>query len=148
MSDRLPRFHLAFAVDDLSAAEAFYAGVLQCRIGRTAERWIDFDLMGHQLTAHRVDAEPAEGRNPVDGESVPVPHFGIILEWAQWEALMRRLRECGVAFELEPTIRFEGEIGEQGTAFVRDPSGNVLEFKAFRDPQQVFARQARRQNLE
>ena len=142
MSRPLPRFHLAFAVDDLSAAEAFYAGVLQCRIGRAAERWIDFDFMGHQITAHCVAAKPAEGHNPVDGESIPVPHFGLILEWAQWEALVQRLRECGVAFELEPTVRFAGEAGEQGTAFVRDPAGNVLEFKSFRDPDQIFARHA------
>ncbi|MCY3852216.1 MAG: VOC family protein [Gammaproteobacteria bacterium] len=127
-------------VDDLSAAEAFYAGVLQCRIGRASEGWIDFDLMGHQVTVHRCEAAREEARSPVDGESVAVPHFGLILEWEQWEALVERLRACGAAFDLEPTVRFRGETGEQATAFVRDPAGNVLEFKAFRDPGQVFAR--------
>lgn len=140
MSTSLPRFHLAVAVDDLSAAEAFYAGVLQCRIGRTSETWIDFDLMGHQVTVHRCDAAREEIRNPVDGESIAVPHFGLILEWKQWEALTERLRACGAAFDLEPTVRFQGEVGEQATAFVRDPAGNMLEFKAFRYPDQVFAR--------
>ena len=140
MSGPRPRFHLAIAVDDLSAAEAFYAGVLQCRIGRASEKWIDFDLMGHQVTVHRCDAVREEARNPVDGESVAVPHFGLILEWAQWETLTERLHACGVAFDLEPTVRFRGEVGEQATAFVRDPAGNMLEFKAFRDPGQVFAR--------
>ena len=142
MSESRPRFHLAIAVDDLSAAEAFYAGVLQCRIGRTAEQWIDFDLMGHQVTVHRCATTRNEARNPVGGESIAVPHFGLILEWAQWEALMERLRACGVAFDLEPTVRFRGEVGEQATAFVRDPAGNMLEFKAFLKPHQVFAWQA------
>ena len=140
MSDSRPRFHLAIAVDDLSAAEAFYAGVLQCRIGRASEKWIDFDLMGHQVTVHRCDAVREEARNPVDGESVAVPHFGLILEWGQWETLVERLRACGAAFDRGPAVRFRGEVGEQGTAFVRDPAGNLLEFKAFRDPGQVFAR--------
>ena len=140
MSERLPRFHLAIAVDDLSAAEAFYAGVLQCRIGRSSETWIDFDLMGHQVTVHRCGTVREEARNPVNGRSIAVPHFGLILEWAQWEILMERLRACGATFDLEPTIRFQGETGEQATAFVRDPAGNMLEFKAFRNPDQVFAR--------
>ncbi len=140
MSAGHPRFHLAIAVDDLSSAEAFYAGVLQCRIGRSSETWIDFDLMGHQITAHRRDAARDEIRNSVDGEEIAVPHFGLILEWERWEELVDRMRACGVAFELEPTVRFQGETGEQATAFARDPSGNMLEFKAFRDPDQVFAR--------
>ena len=142
MSQSRPRFHLAIAVDDLSAAEAFYAGILQCRIGRASERWIDFDLMGHQVTVHRCAATREEARNPVDGESIAVPHFGLILEWERWEALTERLRACGVAFELEPTVRFRGEVGEQATAFVRDPADNLLEFKAFRNPDRIFARQA------
>ena len=142
MNESRPRFHLAIAVDDLSAAEAFYAGVLQCRIGRASERWIDFDLMGHQVTVHRCGMLREEARNLVDGEAIAVPHFGLILEWEQWEKLMERLRACGVAFDLEPTVRFRGEIGEQATAFVRDPAGNMLEFKAFRNPDQVFTRPA------
>ena len=88
MSESRPRFHLAIGVDDLSAAEAFYAGVLQCRIGRVSEKWIDFDLMGHQVTVHHCDTTREEGRNPVDGESIAVPHFGLILEWEQWEILV------------------------------------------------------------
>ena len=141
MSGRRPRFHLAIAVDDLSSAEAFYSGVLQCRIGRSSGKWIDFDLMGHQLTVHLCSMNREEARNPVDGEFVAVPHFGLILKWGQWETLMERLRDCGVAFELGPTVRFRGEIGEQATAFVRDPAGNLLEFKSFRDFSQIFARQ-------
>lgn len=140
MNEPRPRFHLAIAVDDLSAAEAFYAGVLQCRIGRASGKWIDFDLMGHQVTVHRCDTPREEARSPVDGETIAVPHFGLILEWEQWEALTERLRACGAAFDLEPTVRFRGEVGEQATAFVRDPAGNMLEFKAFRDSDQVFAR--------
>ena len=142
MSESRPRFHLAVAVDDLSAAEAFYAGVLQCRIGRTSGKWIDFDLMGHQVTVHCCDTARKEARSAVDGESVAVPHFGLILEWEQWETLIGRLHACGVAFDLGPTVRFRGEVGEQATAFVRDPAGNMLEFKAFRNPNQVFARRA------
>ena len=140
MTDAMPRFHLAVAVDDLSAAEAFYSGILQCRIGRSAERWIDFDLWGHQLTVHRLAHARAEGRNSVDGEEIVVPHFGLILDWEQWQDLARRLRSCRVEFAIEPTVRFAGGSGEQATMFLRDPAGNMLEFKAFRDPQQVFAR--------
>ena len=135
-----PRFHLAIAVDDLSAAEAFYAGVLQCRIGRAAARWIDFDLMGHQLTVHLCARARDAGAGAVDGAEVAVPHFGLILEWAQWQKLMHRLRACRVAFAAEPAVRFAGRPGEQATAFLRDPAGNMLEFKAFRRPRQVFAR--------
>ncbi len=135
-----PRFHLAIPVDDLSAAEAFYAGILQCQIGRSAEQWIDFDLMGHQVTTHQVAEKLSHADNEVDGETIAVPHFGLILDWQHWEDLMERLRECQVTFTLPPTIRFEGAVGEQATAFVQDPAGNVLEFKAFRNPDQVFAR--------
>ena len=140
MSASLPRFHLAVAVDDLSAAEAFYAGILQCRIGRSSARWIDFDLMGHQLTVHLLAPAADAGASPVDGAEIPVPHFGVILGWAQWEALATRLRSCRVTFALEPVVRFRGAPGEQATLFLRDPAGNMLEFKAFRDPGQVFAR--------
>ena len=141
MKAAAPRFHLAIPVDDLSAAEAFYAGVLQCRIGRADANWIDFDFGGHQLSVHRVAAPArAEAASPVDGERIGVPHFGLVLDWAAWEALIRRLESCRARFELEPTIRFRGAPGEQATAFLRDPAGNLLEFKAFRDPARLFAR--------
>ncbi len=141
MKTAAPRFHLAIPVDDLSAAEAFYAGVLQCRIGRADEHWIDFDFGGHQLTVHRAaDLPRSEAANQVDGERVGVPHFGLVLEWAEWEALIRRLESCRARFELGPAIRFRGGPGEQATAFLRDPAGNLLEFKAFRDPARLFAR--------
>lgn len=133
-----PRFHLAFPVRDLESTRAFYEGVLGARVGRSAERWIDFDLQGHQISAHvaPVDAVPT---NPVDGDDVPVRHFGLILPWDEWHALADRLRRLGVTFLIEPHLRFRGQPGEQATLFVRDPSGNALEFKAFRDDASVFA---------
>ena len=136
-----PRFHLAFPVHDLAAARAFYGELLGCPEGRSDQRWVDFDLYGHQIVAHLVEESTAVcGTNPVDGHDIPVPHFGLILSWGQWEALGRHLRRRGVEFLIEPTVRFRGRPGEQGVFFVRDPSGNVLEFKAFRDPAAVFAR--------
>ena len=135
-----PPFHLAFPVDDLDAARGFYVGALGCREGRSSATWIDFDLHGHQIVAHRVPSHRGDaGSNPVDGHGVPVPHFGLVLPWEAWEALAARLRDAGHAFALEPHVRFEGEVGEQGTFFVRDPSGNALEFKALRHPDQLFA---------
>lgn len=137
-----PRFHLAFPVDDLVAARAFYADLLGCTTGREDARWIDFDLGGHQITAHLVaDGGPAEpGKNAVDGDQVPVRHFGLILEWSEWERLAERVRDSERPFLLEPKVRFEGEVGEQGTFFLRDPAGNALEFKSFRDEARIFAR--------
>ncbi len=138
---RRPRFHLAFPVHDLAAARAFYGGLLGCPEGRSDRRWVDFDLYGHQIVAHLVEESTAvRGTNPVDGRDIPVPHFGLILSWGEWEALGHRLRRRGVEFLIEPTVRFRGRPGEQGVFFVRDPSGNVLEFKAFRDSEAVFAR--------
>ncbi len=135
-----PRFHLAFPVHDLSAARAFYGGILGCVEGRSSESWVDFDLYGHQIVAHCVPrASHRAGSNPVDGHGVPVPHFGLILAWEDWEALADRLRAAGVHFEIEPQVRFRGKVGEQATMFFSDPSGNALEFKAFRDDSQVFA---------
>jgi extradiol dioxygenase family protein len=135
-------FHLAFPVHDLAAARAFYGGVLGCAEGRSSDAWIDFDLMGHQIVAHLVPhASGADaGLNPVDGHDVPVPHFGVVLTLQDWEALAERVRAAGVVFGIEPHIRFKGEPGEQATMFFRDPSGNALEFKAFRDLGQLFAR--------
>lgn len=137
----LPRFHLAFPVHDLEAARSFYTGVLGCREGRSAERWVDFDLQGHQLSAHLRPEEcnPALC-NEVDDMNVPVRHFGLILEWHAWEQLAARLRSLKVSFVIEPDIRFKDKTGEQATLFILDPSGNALEFKSFRDDRQVFAR--------
>jgi extradiol dioxygenase family protein len=135
-------FHLAFPVHDLETARAFYGGVLGCAEGRSAEDWIDFDLMGHQIVAHLVHGHttPDAGANLVDGHDVPVPHFGVVLSLPAWEALAERVRAAGVVFGIEPHVRFKGEPGEQATMFFRDPSGNALEFKAFRDLGQLFAR--------
>lgn len=133
-------FHLAFPVSDIAATRAFYVDVLGCKVGRSAERWIDFDLGGHQLSAHLVDAQLARSEtNPVDGDNVPVRHFGLILEWRAWHELAERLRARGTRFLIEPHVRFKGEVGEQATLFLVDPSGNALEFKSFQDPRRVFA---------
>jgi extradiol dioxygenase family protein len=135
-------FHLAIPVDDLAAARAFYGGVLGCPEGRSATTWIDFDLMGHQLVVHQAPrrSAPDAATNAVDGDDVPVPHFGVVLSPEAWEALADRLRAAGVKFGIEPHVRFAGEPGEQATMFFRDPAGNALEFKAFRDLEKLFAR--------
>jgi uncharacterized protein len=142
MSLDRPRFHLAFPVTDLEAARGFYAGVLGCPTGRESEHWIDFDLCGHQIVAHLVapDRHPAAAENAVDGHAVPAFHFGLILDWEAFEPMAQRLRQAGVPFVIEPYLRFQGRLGEQATMFVRDPSGNTLEFKAFRDIGALFAR--------
>ena len=143
----LPPFHLAFPVTDLEATRAFYCGLLDCRVGRESEAWIDFDFFGHQITAHCIAAEgqPREplapaGENPVDGKQVPIPHFGAVLAWEAWLELAGRLERAGVAFVIEPHVRFPGQIGEQATMFLRDPSGNHIELKSFKDPARLFAR--------
>ena len=135
-------FHIAFPVHDLAAARAFYGGVMGCREGRSSDHWIDFDLYGHQIVAH---LDPAtEARSPVsssvDGHDVPVPHFGVILDRPDWEALAERLENAGTAFVIAPHVRFAGQIGEQATMFFLDPSGNALEFKAFGDLNSLFAK--------
>jgi uncharacterized protein len=142
MNDPRPRFHLAFPVTDLAASRSFYGGVLGCPTGRESERWIDFDLYGHQIVAHLVPADehPAASHNAVDGHEVPAFHFGVILDWDAFAPMAERLRAAAVPFVIEPTVRFEGRLGEQATMFVRDPSGNVLEFKAFRDIDALFAK--------
>ena len=133
-------FHLALPVDDLDAARAFYSTLLGCREGRCAPAWVDFDFFGHQLSVHLRPEEVSTARtNPVDGDDVPVRHFGLVLPWADWQALHTRLAGAGVRFLLAPRVRFAGEIGEQGTFFVQDPAGNALEFKTFRDPSRLFA---------
>ena len=135
-----PRFHLAFPVDDLAAARRFYGELLGCKEGRSSEAWIDFDFHGHQIVAHLAPEECAAAQTgSVDGKQVPVRHFGLLLDWDDWDALADRFRAAGVDFVIEPYVRFAGQAGEQGTCFVRDPAGNALEFKTFRDDSQVFA---------
>jgi extradiol dioxygenase family protein len=138
-------FHIAFAVDDLDAARHFYGTVLGCAEGRSAEQWIDFDLFGHQIVAHRKPAAAPRNSmgfqsNPVDGHDVPIPHFGVVLTQTQWKQLAERLAAAGVQFVIEPYTRFEGQLGEQSTMFFLDPAGNALEFKAFADLSQLFAK--------
>ncbi len=139
--DALPPFHLAFPVDDLQAARDFYCNILGCGVGRSSDTWIDFNLHGHQVVAHqqRVPGGPVATQNIVDGKSVPVPHFGVVLPWHEWHEFAGRLRAKQVEFVIAPYIRFEGLPGEQATLFIRDPAGNVLEFKSFRQPEQLFA---------
>lgn len=133
-------FHLAFPVSDLEATREFYETTLGCTIGRSSDRWVDFDFFGHQLSAHLTEERPADPMtNPVDGKSVPVRHFGAILDMDSWEKLAGRLKDAGMDFVIEPYIRFRGEPGEQATMFFLDPSGNALEFKAFRDKAKIFA---------
>lgn len=135
-----PRFHLAIPVDDLAACRSFYGTVLGLTEGRSASHWVDFNLYGHQLVIHEVaSAAPAAGSNPVDGDEVPVPHFGVLLEPSAWQELADRLVAEGISFVIEPHVRFQGEPGEQHTMFFLDPSGNALEFKAFADDAAVFA---------
>jgi extradiol dioxygenase family protein len=134
-----PPFHLAFPVNDLTAARAFYGGLLGCPEGRSADEWIDFDFFGHQIVVHLDPAMATRRhRNPVDGHDVPVPHFGVVLDMAAWEALAARLKAAGTEFVIEPTIRFRDRPGEQATMFFLDPSGNALEIKAMREPDALF----------
>ncbi len=143
-------FHLAIPVDDLAAARAFYGGTIGCAEGRSSDEWIDFDFFGHQLVVHGVAGQldgltpdPSRKReegNSVDGHDVPVPHFGVVLTLAQFDALAARLSEAGMLFVHPPMTRFAGQAGEQKTMFLRDPAGNALEFKAFGDDAMLFAR--------
>ena len=153
-------FHLAFPVRDVAEARRFYGELLGCQEGRSDVHWVDFDFFGHQLVAHQKEAAsdssqsqetqtqaPLPGKesgpqmhNPVDGHNVPVPHFGVVLPWDTWHELADRLRQAGIQFVIEPYIRFQGQVGEQATMFFLDPSGNALEFKAFKDPSQLFAK--------
>ena len=134
-------FHLAFPVTSLEKARAFYGDLLGCPEGRSAPDWVDFDFYGHQIVAH-VSPEEAGHRNTsaVDGENVPVRHFGLVLGMVEWEALSKRLIDAGTKFVIEPQIRFKGQVGEQATMFFLDPCGNALEFKAFKDIGQLFAK--------
>lgn len=133
-------FHLAFPVDDLDAARKFYRDLLGCTEGRSADEWIDFDFFGHQIVAHLAEDTGDRARNNVDGESVPVPHFGVILTMADWHELADRIGAADTDFVIEPTVRFKGTVGEQATMFFRDPAGNAIEIKAFADDAMIFAR--------
>ena len=141
-------FHLAFPVEDLDTTRQFYVDLLGCSIGRMGEKWIDFDFFGHQITAHRIGRatpdsstqSPTRGpTNVVDGKDVPIPHFGAVLEWQAWHDMAERLRAAHIDFLIEPHIRFEGQVGEQATLFMADPSGNYIELKSFKDPSRLFA---------
>ncbi|MER1941535.1 MULTISPECIES: VOC family protein [unclassified Castellaniella] len=139
----LSPFHLAIPVHDLPAARKFYGEVFGLSEGRSDTQWVDFNFFGHQLVIHqhpKTDAQTHAHTNAVDGHNVPVPHFGVVLEWSQWEALAKRLQALDTAFVIDPYIRFEGQVGEQATMFLLDPCGNALEFKAFKDINQLFAK--------
>ena len=137
----LPLFHLAFPVTSLEKARAFYGRLLGCREGRSAPNWVDFDFYGHQIVAHLARDEAGhKSTNAVDGDNVPVRHFGAILPMVEWERLAARLKAAGQSFVIEPHVRFKGEVGEQATMFLLDPCGNALEFKAFRDIGRLFAK--------
>ena len=136
-----PRFHLAFPVRDLAEARAFYGELLGCPEGRSSDEWVDFDFFGHQIVAHlSANDTETKAHNVVDGEDVPVRHFGIILSMNAWKELAAKLQARDVRFVIEPGIRFEGLSGEQATFFFKDPSGNALEFKAFADEKMIFAK--------
>ncbi|MCP1652456.1 VOC family protein [Pseudomonas sp. GD04087] len=139
----LSPFHLAIPVHDLALARRFYGEVFGLAEGRSSAQWVDFDFFGHQLVIHehpRTPSQEAAHTNAVDGHDVPVPHFGVVLSWDDWERLAQRLRERGTQFVIEPHVRFQGQVGEQATLFLFDPCGNALEFKAFKDIGQLFAR--------
>jgi hypothetical protein len=137
MQQSLPPFHLAVEVRDITEARAFYGGLLACPEGRRDASWVDFNFFGHQLVCHLSDNYSAKrhesSSNPMDGHTVPVPHFGVVLEIDQWKSLASKLAEAGIEFIIKPFIRFEGQSGEQATIFFLDPSGNPLEFKAFQN---------------
>ena len=133
-------FHLAIPVHSLSAARGFYGDLFGCAEGRSSDEWVDFDFFGHQVVAHLDPTRKQHvHHNEVDGHDVPVPHFGVVLDWNAWQSLAERLRSAGTRFTIEPGIRFAGQVGEQATMFFRDPAGNALEFKAFRREEEVFA---------
>ncbi|HET8598919.1 MAG TPA: VOC family protein, partial [Segeticoccus sp.] len=139
LESAIPRFHLAVPVDDLAAARHFYGEVLGLEQGRSADRWVDWNLHGHQFVTHLAPASGERAHNAVDGHDVPVPHFGLLLTVPEFHRLAERLKEAGTEFVIDPYLRFAGQPGEQWTMFLLDPSGNALEFKAFADDSQVFA---------
>ncbi|MDT0675704.1 VOC family protein [Autumnicola musiva] len=138
---KIQPFHLAIPVSDLEQCRKFYKETLGCGEGRSSEHWVDFNFFGHQLVIHYKAPEdnPSAHSNPVDGKDVPVPHFGVVLKWDVFQEFSKLLKAKGVNFVIEPYIRFEGEVGEQATMFFKDPCGNALEFKAFKNMDQLFA---------
>ena len=141
MSQPQPLFHLAFPVHDLDEARRFYGGLLGCAEGRSSDAWVDFNFYGHQVVAHLAPEEAGHRHtSAVDGDDVPVRHFGAILPMREWESLAARLKDSGIRFVIEPHVRFQGQVGEQATMFLLDPAGNALEFKAMRDPANLFAK--------
>ena len=141
---KIQPFHLAIPVDNLEQARTFYRDTLGCEEGRSSDHWVDFNFFGHQLVIHlKEDSEEkrsGKGSNPVDGKEVPIPHFGVVLQWDMFQEFSKDLEKKDIEFVISPYIRFEGKVGEQATMFFKDPSGNALEFKAFRDIEQLFAR--------
>jgi len=137
-------FHLAIPVNNLEKCRTFYNDILECSEGRSTEKWVDFNFFGHQLVIHKKPSNQETNEqpitNPVDGHNVPVPHFGVVLDWDEWTALSEKLKTKGIEFVLEPYIRFEGQVGEQATMFFLDPEGNSLEFKAFKNINQLFSK--------
>ncbi|MCB0477798.1 MAG: VOC family protein [Crocinitomicaceae bacterium] len=136
-------FHLAIPVQNLERCRTFYREIIGCSEGRSSDKWVDFDFFGHQLVIHVVQnakLKVQKDSNPVDGKDVPVPHFGVVLDWEDWQNLAEDLQKKGIEFVIEPYIRFKGEVGEQATMFFLDPDGNALEFKAFKDMGQLFAK--------
>ena len=141
MNSTLTPFHLAVPVNNLEKARQFYRDIIGCEEGRSSEHWVDFNFFGHQFVIHHKESVTQDDihTNPVDGHDVPVPHFGIVLEWETFHSFANKLREKGIQFVIEPYIRFKGQVGEQATMFFKDPSGNALEFKSFKDMNQIFA---------
>ncbi|MBE49641.1 MAG: glyoxalase [Flammeovirgaceae bacterium] len=132
-------FHLAFPIKDIEETKKFYKNILGCKIGRESDAWVDFNFFGHQVSAHLKPEELSNAKkNKVDGKSVPVRHFGVVLDWKEWRSLSEKLQKLKIKFIINPYIRFKGEVGEQATMFFLDPSGNALEFKSFKDPKQLF----------
>jgi len=140
MKKPLNPFHLAIPVKEIRETRYFYREVLGFEEGRSSENWVDFNCYGHQLVIHKAEGKQEHKSNPVDGHEVPVPHFGVVLEWDVWKELSQKLKSRGITFIIEPYIRFEGQPGEQATMFFKDPSGNALEFKSFKDMNQLFAK--------
>jgi len=136
----LSPFHVAIPVDDLSRCRVFYRDVLKCSEGRSSDKWVDFNFFGHQLVIHETSKYHHPESNPVDGHQVPVPHYGVVLAWDTWHQFVEHLKTQNIEFVIEPYIRFQGKVGEQATMFFYDPAGNALEFKAFKDPSQLFAK--------
>lgn len=139
---KIQPFHLAIPVDDLEKARKFYRETLKCEEGRSSDHWVDFNFFGHQLVIHYKEPSKMEASasNPVDGKDVPIPHFGVVLDWDTFHSFSEELKKQNINFVIDPYIRFEGKVGEQATMFFKDPSGNALEFKAFKNIDQLFAK--------